>query len=180
MSEPISSQPTRHQLDELEALMQRMLDLPVHPVDDAPPLAAELAATVKIEPVRLVISPPKAGSVRESFVTSSGVETPVEPKQAEKPTAPREQAGRMPLKRQPLPAENFPVSPVQRKRHPTLWYWQPLIWSNRVFDRGMGRFGRTGKWLRSPRGRAVLGWSGLLFLAAALTIGLLDAMGWTW
>ena len=37
MSTPASEQPTRQQLDDLDALLQRMLALPVSPVEGEPP-----------------------------------------------------------------------------------------------------------------------------------------------
>jgi hypothetical protein len=52
------------------------------------------------------------------------------------------------------------------------------VWGNRVFDRGAARLGAPGHWLRSRRGRAVLGWAGLALLALALGIVLLDWIGW--
>jgi hypothetical protein len=57
---------------------------------------------------------------------------------------------------------------------------RPLVSVNRAFDRLTGRFGRPGRWLRGPRGRGLLGWSGLLFFAVAAGWAVLEWMGWTW
>ncbi|MBL8797495.1 MAG: hypothetical protein JNM56_26580 [Planctomycetia bacterium] len=56
----------------------------------------------------------------------------------------------------------------------------PLLWLNRTFDRTVGRLGKPGRWLRSAAGRTLLGWIGLLCLAAALALGVFDALGWAW
>ena len=50
-----------------------------------------------------------------------------------------------------------------------LWL-RPLVWLNRFFDRHTYRLGALGRWLRRPAGRAVLGWTGLLLLAAAAVL----------
>jgi hypothetical protein len=63
---------------------------------------------------------------------------------------------------------------------PVTGWLRPLVVVNRAFDRGTLRLGAVGCWLRRPRGRQVLGWTGLLLLAAALARVILDWIGWTW
>jgi hypothetical protein len=60
-----------------------------------------------------------------------------------------------------------------------LWLW-PVLLLNRAYDRLTMRLGSPGRWLRHSSGRALLGWTGLLLLAVALTIVLFDWIGWPW
>jgi hypothetical protein len=55
-----------------------------------------------------------------------------------------------------------------------------VVWSNQRFDRWTLRLGPYGRWLRRPRGRAVLGGVGLALLATALGVVILDWIGWPW
>jgi hypothetical protein len=57
---------------------------------------------------------------------------------------------------------------------------RPLYWANRAFDRGTERLGAPGRWLRSRRGRAALGWAGVVLLAAAAGWQVLAWIGWGW
>jgi hypothetical protein len=51
---------------------------------------------------------------------------------------------------------------------------------NRLFDRAASRLGLVGRWLRGRWGRGLLGFVGVLCLAAAGVLLLLDWIGWTW
>jgi hypothetical protein len=55
----------------------------------------------------------------------------------------------------------------------------PVVWGNRLFDRCAGYGGPPGRWLRGPTGRALLAWSGVLLLAAAVAFAVCDRFGWT-
>ena len=214
MSTPASPSPTHQQLDELDALLQRMLELPVNPLDEdlvitAPPpepvptmspaekvvamplplvAASALAEQLPAESHRPNLpSPPVAGGEGPG-VRGVGASTPSPPAPlprsggegrevlfvSSKPQAAETAAPRDP---KPMtPAHSY--TPTPSLPHSPRWL-RLLIESNRIFDRGMARLGRPGRWLRRPRGRALLGWTGLLFLAAALTLVLLDWIGWT-
>jgi hypothetical protein len=52
-----------------------------------------------------------------------------------------------------------------------------VLWINRTFDRVTAWFGAPGRWLRSGRGRALLGWLGLLLWAVALALVLIRFLG---
>jgi hypothetical protein len=56
----------------------------------------------------------------------------------------------------------------------------PVVLLNRGYDRLAVRLGTPGRWLRHTAGRTLLGWTGLLLLAAAVTIALFDWFGWPW
>jgi hypothetical protein len=57
------------------------------------------------------------------------------------------------------------------------WWMRPLVWCDQVFEQGTTWLGEPGEWLRSGAGRAVLGWSGILLLAGAITWALLVGLG---
>ncbi len=62
----------------------------------------------------------------------------------------------------------------------TSWFILPVIWGNRLFDRGTRLLGESGVWLRGPSGRAAVGVTGLGMLAAACLWLMRDWLGWTW
>jgi hypothetical protein len=62
----------------------------------------------------------------------------------------------------------------------TAWWMQPILWSNRIFDRATLRLGSVGSWLRGENGRTLLGWTGAVLLVLALTCLILDVVGWNW
>jgi hypothetical protein len=57
------------------------------------------------------------------------------------------------------------------------WWIRPLVWCNQLFDHCTTWLGEPGEWLRSRQGRAVLGWSGLVLLAGAVTWIVLAGFG---
>jgi hypothetical protein len=64
------------------------------------------------------------------------------------------------------------------QRHWSLWV-RPVLWSNWVFDGVTRWLGPPGRWLRSPAGRALLGWIGLGLLAGAAAWLVAFGFGWT-
>jgi hypothetical protein len=165
---------TREQLDELDALLQRMLDLPVDPAADGRPgfavaeSPAPAAAPEKAAPAPPV-SPPPAAAVPPPPRPAPAA-TPPRPESPAPEEAPLPPAAETPLVTGPGRASG--------DRAP-LWL-RLLVWGNHLFDRGAGRLGAPGHWLRRPLGRAVLGWTGLALLAAAIGLVLLDWIGWPW
>lgn len=158
-----SADATRRQLDELDALLQRMLALPVAPPDDDPILSEEppdnslavvdppaptpppLTVRVVATPLATVLEPPGTPTTLTLSPTATEVESP--------------------------------ELPLPRRRR--VWP-RPLLWSNRVFDQCTDPLGAAGRWLRGRTGRTVLGVIGLLFLAAAVAIVAMDWAGWIW
>jgi hypothetical protein len=201
---PQPSSPVRpilEQLDELEALMQRMLALPVNQLEGE----AGTVADTSTDP-----TPPLARS-RDLGRATPGP-TPTGPGLRQAP----EEAVRLPNNNVPAPAlppgtvrsrtdnadgqaggpqalpparrtsETFsnPWSTdaerqaSQRPEELAGFRFRPLMWVNQAFDRCTSRLGPLGPGVRGPRGRAVIGWAGLLLLAAALTWAVLDWTGW--
>lgn len=210
MSNPL--QPTRQQLDELEALMQRMLALPVNQLDagaddelslptlapiDMPPAwdtaESALLPAEGARPSREPIGPVKNGDASRPTVPVLKNESPPVPPPIslvrddpvlaafEEPEEGHGEnltpvAANVAIVRRSAAADR-PWSLPARARSAPL---RPLLWTNRVFDRTIGAIGAPGRWLRSPRGRAWIGWTGLALLAAAATWAFLEWMGWTW
>jgi hypothetical protein len=143
---------TRQQLDELDALLQRMLELPVQSLEDRP-AAAEPAAPVSLS----VLDP-------EPELTEAAPAVPVLRTDLPAPAAP------------PAPAvfdEADAEAPLP------VWLW-PVVWGNQAFDVCVGRLGRPGRWLLRPGGRALLGWTGLLLLGTALALLVYDWVRTRW
>lgn len=180
-------QQTRQQIDELDALLQRMLTLPVkapedEDLDEADERALQEAAAGEESAesfgalaTHFPMSEPKpdAGAAPEPLRTAVP-----EPVSYTSPAAvPGSQEERAPPS-QKLETTVRMTSVIQqpamepRVRRGVLL--QGLLWSNRAFDRWAGRLGAPGRWLRRPRGRSVLGWTGLLCLVAALVLLLKD------
>jgi hypothetical protein len=180
---PASSNSTRQLLDELDALMQRMLALPVNRTEEegAGPVADE--------------APPNAESSEEASSAAPAPETaPPAPATALSAPSPVPEAGHSKEKAAPeanqgslaapavLPSATGGGSPrtvLARERTRSAepnWWLRSLLWSNRVFDQGTSWLGAPGRWLRGIWGRTLLGVLGLVLLAFALTwaLGLLD------
>lgn len=56
----------------------------------------------------------------------------------------------------------------------------PLLWFNQGFDACLTPLGAPGRWLCEPRGRQILGLTGLTCLAAAVALAVSAGMGWSW
>jgi hypothetical protein len=196
-----SSGSTRQLLDELDALMQRMLALPVNQLEDDLPPDGEgvLAVAAPPDETPAVIPPPPAPALPpvagpsgpRRVVAHSPVPLPA-PHQAERAPLPEKRqsepppTGPLPPPGAPAPAAAQTARPIPPAQFalpaPTTppppggriqvrsWVWRPLLWSNRTFDRATSLLGSPGRWLRSARGRAVLGWLGLGLWSFALAL----------
>lgn len=195
---PLSDPPTRQQLDELDALMQRMLALPVEPAEAI--LAPDRAAGGTPPGQTEVSSAPAApeGPARPAPVSLSArrEEHPGLPGKENAGGAPGGEAiapaavypsvifcslsspGRTKPEELPAPVAS-PASPAAELPRLGLWL-RALLGCNRIFDACTAGLGPLGRWLRGPRGRALLAWLGILLLAAALAWVALDGMGWSW
>jgi hypothetical protein len=203
-----SDHPTRQQLDELDALLQRMLALPVNKAGDD--VAAEIDATPQPAPVsyrtpdyREDEAHVEADKRDENWVPLSSTWTPSphtwkplaqswqqprpqnsaqdSPPAAEEPVIapvppppPRTAA-------LPSPAPEAPrTAPAPAASVPATAAWvRPLVWFNDGFDLGLRRCGKVGGWLQRDSGRLAVGAAGVLFLAAAVVLGVAAWLGWT-
>ena len=203
MSTPVSSSsslhPTRRQLDELDALMERMLELPVKPAGEEAKtpvceeptfLAAESAspfaefsphgfASYQTEESDASVTDPEgAFQLRSSNSAQENGVSLVPPSNGQSPFRFAEPTS--------LPVNHGAESKIAFTRTsagvaddgppPSFWLW-PAVGINRIYDAVMGGLGSPGRIMRGT-GRAWLGWVGLLMLAAALAWGVFDWLQW--
>ena len=201
MSTPVSSSsslhPTRRQLDELDALMERMLELPVNPaVEEAkspgagePTLSeaenaspfAEFSphgiASYQTEESDASVTNSEGALLsstlgKENGISSVQYSTGQSPFRFTEPTSltvNRGTASKIAFTRTSAGvADDGPP--------PSLWLW-PVVGINQIYDAVMGGLGSPGRIMRGT-GRAWLGWLGLLMLTAALAWGVFDWLQW--
>jgi hypothetical protein len=173
---------TRQMLDELDALMERMLSLPVNDGSEPPPPALAATLTVVPETEGDGVQPPslqKIRSMRRARQEEPTYRTEVEapPSEARPPVWDRSEP--MPPDEEILPplADRPPTpskSYTDQRRSWGSWLYQPLIWINQVYDRSTQWLGPMGRWLRGTSGRMLVGYVGLILFCLALAWGLRD------
>jgi hypothetical protein len=178
--------PTRQLLDDLDALMERMLALPVEDVE-GDPLPTPRSPLLR-EPVAPLIAPieappsltPRVEMIRSTVPPPAGPASCLPDRPA--PTAAATTTSPPPVVAAPrwspkgILTRGIDVPPPEIR---AAWWMRPVLWSNRAFDRATLRLGPFGRWLRGETGRTLLGWTGLLLLGLALTCLVLDVAGWT-
>jgi hypothetical protein len=208
MANPASPSPpgsTRQLLDELDALMQRMLALPVEQEEEAPPAPERTAPTAAVAPPVLPealpppVEPPAARTVALALSVPSAAPVdkppPVAPAPAprqDQPELPAGPHGLTPVGPEVFAALTTPTPirprttparprPTPRRAAPVGGIvLGPLRWLNHAFDRVTHRLGAPGRWLRGRQGRAVLGWVGVALLVGALGWQMVVWLGWGW
>ena len=70
-----------------------------------------------------------------------------------------------------------PVLPAPAARTPLVL--APVVWFNKGFDLMLLPFGPLGRWFRGQSGRTALGTVGLLCLAGAIVLAVVEGFGWT-
>jgi hypothetical protein len=200
---------TRKMLDELDALMERMMALPVNSLDNPPPEASFSGPTVSatmtlldsssLEPAN--IDAPKlqasnkdaatGDSTREQDLESALFQMLPEGEFRKPPLADALDSPDCAPELGLLPDELMPASllamsspPVEARPMPE-WSFgticlQPLYLVNRSFDRFTMLFDPLGKWFRHSVGRNVLGITGLVFIGLAIAWLIKDWLGWGW
>ncbi len=73
------------------------------------------------------------------------------------------------------PSPPAPVAPVAR----TPLVLAPVVWFNKGFDLMLLPFGPLGGWFRGQSGRTFLGTMGVLCLAGAIVLAVVEGFGWT-
>lgn len=171
-----SLQTTRQMLDELDALMEKMLALPVQD-GEAPasvktaPAAPALTASLTMLPTPVQrIVPPMVEAPPHLAVNPPHLPPPVVPLTNE--VTPPSLLPQVEALLASVPAEAPPASAV--------WIVAPLLWINEAFDAGTEMLGEAGGHLRTPLGRWLLGFVGLLLLAGSVGWLCKDWLGWQW
>jgi hypothetical protein len=196
-------------LDDLDALMEQMLALPVSdsaesapasrqgprtgqespplPPTDPPESKKMPALTASLTPIEPTCSAPPAAAAM-----SHGAVEPMRPRRwreavvAPSPAPAPPPTGLSPLLPGPLPPLVGPSSGEVVDAIPApaatvaLWWLRPLWWCNEAFDRCTVALGPRGQWLRARGGRTLLGCSGVALLLLALLLLINDWLGWTW
>src|SRR5947209_6454 len=180
--------PTREQLDDLDALMERMLALPVNQVEElagAPPPKASRALADEAPPAErepaMVLAPGSALDSYGSSIPRVESEPALTPHRIVQPAALTQIA--QPAMLEPADAEAVgaqatldataqPIAPPILDSEIAFALIAPrwlriLLWSDRLFDACTSWLGPLGRWLRSPGGRLTLGVTGILLLASA-------------
>ena len=213
--EPPTLNTTRQMLDELEALMERMLAVPTIDTDEsAHPKSRPLAPTLTLlqvppeEPSTAgdlaenpPLDPPHAGSNPSHLGILSGVDKDIRQDSETSPTpkvlsfsyrtpelpplagpvAPREAFSTRALPPTSQPSVDALLDEVPAPIvSPVDWAILPIIWCNRLFDRGTMLLGEPGSWLRTPLGRTAVGTLGLIMLGAARCWMAREWFGWRW
>lgn len=201
---PTSLSSTRQMLDELDALMERMLALPVNDLDDvagatpAPMLSATLTVLESPEPE--VQEQDQAAEPSSAAAYETSLEPPPAPRSASEDYFQTEEPASRPEVESTPPAPVYSWSesppPVREGSFPPLVeprpqlvfrprrslmgrLLSPVIRFNLAFDRGLARLGWAGRWLRGPAGRMVLGVTGLGMAALAIVWLIRDFASWT-
>jgi hypothetical protein len=192
----------RHHLEELEALMQRMLALPVDPSGDQEDGQGDVTAAADFcfddseekEDVDFQFDDSehkeqvgdKNSRVEETEAAPSALSTVrIEDTL---PAAPNVDAARTTnspagedASEEVSPVVATPARSYVSLRPPQAPYLlRPILLVNRGFDRTAGWFGPPGRWAKSQQGKNVFGWLGLALLAAAVGWVMWDSMGWCW
>lgn len=176
-----SQQTTKQMLDELDALMDRMLSLPVSDVEEPPPPPEKPAVlSAKLTLLEAPPAPPIAMQPAVPMIEKPIVQLPVNPPHFTLPVP------------QPAPLTNDVTPPTVMPQVETLLKadaeeqvpltsqlgYLPLRWINDRFDNAISGVPLLGKMLRTQNGRGLLGFLGIVLSAAAFGWLLKDLLGW--
>ena len=181
---------TRQLLDELDALMDQMLALPIDDADNgvAPPIAPPGPAPT-VSATLTLVEPAAASVISESPSASNETLRPtrfdVTSTKAAPATAPPQSSELSPALLLTDVAAPALVKLLPPPRPVPSARWRPdhvsyrfLLWVNQSYDRGTSWLGLPGRFLRSRAGKALLGFTGVGLLALALAWLAKDWLGW--
>lgn len=190
---PASSLPTRQQLDEIDALLKRMLSLaPLsgEPAESPAPAVSYPAPSVREVPPPREPAPgepvvrewrvgwPQSAASQPQSVVAWGSPAPVGPPTVEPaPVASHQPPFAVPLAAGPAVVPGQP--PPSTVQPPTSLPVQLLMLVNGTFNVLTYLLGPLGTWLRGP-GRTALGWCGILMLLAAAGWAVGEWIGYDW
>ena len=187
---------TRQQLDELDALLQRMLSVPLAPPDTPLPAAlpgrgaSDRAAELPLPPSWRVDPPSPVAGASQPHIALPDPPSAVSLKFEAPPPAPRsaaplpvpKPAAKVPPPAAPAPkpvvSARKPVAPAPRSAAPPVPLpLLPLVALNALFDGICGMFGPPGRLLRSGFFKHLYGLAGL-GLIAYTAAHVAQAQGW--
>jgi hypothetical protein len=183
MSNDPTLQTTKQMLDELDALMEKMLALPVTDGDDGStfpeevvkPAPTTLSATLTL----LREAPARAESAHPALNPPHLTLPPLETREpAPQPTpftnevAPPSVMEKLEPMLAAIPEQETPLA--------TQWGYLPLVAINVTFDYATMTFGGAGTWMRTDGGRLLLGLSGVAMMLIAVGWFVKDWLGWNW
>ena len=186
VKEPTPRSDTHQMLDELDALMDRMLALPIEePEEQAAAPAPTVSATLTL------LDPPQPENPSEPLVaeerSADNAAPDMEPVAPMVPTPPMAEDDPVAvpvINDVAAPARFDIVSPARvvaaSRWRPDQISYQFLLWVNQSYDHGTHWLGSPGGFLRSRRGRTCLGIAGMGLLALALAWLGKDWLGWNW
>jgi hypothetical protein len=195
---------TRQMIDELDALMERMLALPVNDTEDAPapapptaPAPSSMPLTAKLTLLQVPADDPPLDSAHvgtnPSHLPVLGVvrsasahpTTGLSPGMPMLPPLPEAPAVRV------TPFSDRVVPPPMQPDLDTLlcevpepadslgsWFIVLLFWGNRAFDQATTLLGTPGRLLRTSAARMALGLTGVILFVSACWWLLRDWFGW--
>lgn len=173
--------PTRQQLDDLDALLERMLALPTSPEDETsggPP-------DTPLPPRPSALQPPPGNVVLADPILAPLPPPPRRPEFSDPQPLPLVNPVPLEQRRAAILARPEPLTPPflgtprERPREPFVLL-RPFLWCNRSYDRIALGLGAPGQWLRRPGGRNLVGLLGLMMIAVAVVLVVVDRIGWTW
>ncbi|MCI0681512.1 MAG: hypothetical protein L0Y71_05365 [Gemmataceae bacterium] len=198
---------TRQLLDELDALMDQMLALPITDEDEIAPETAEPVApapatvsatlTMLESPARRQPAPAESSQPRVADVAAESISEPTEPVREwggewggetdETPAAPPtiDEPAPVPVLADVAAPKRVELAPLPPPVRTSLWRpdhisYQFLLWINQGYDGGMRRLGMPGRMLVSRAAKALLGLVGLGLLGVAAAWLARDWLGWNW
>jgi hypothetical protein len=204
MPDDAALQTTKQMLDELDALMEKMLTLPVNDLDEAPAFPPPIVKEPALSATLTLLEPSEPASKKPAHKPSQqspeaeGLSAPlpfnpphfsIESVPADESESLREETPEPePLTNEVMPASVLPkLEPLMKEivepsasSLGTQWLYAPLVWVNLGFDGVTLAFGGAGTWMRSDGGRMLLGLLGLALSAAAVVWFLKDWLGWNW
>ncbi len=177
---------TRQMLDDLDALMEQMLSVPVSDPEAASPVAPKRSATLTLlEPVTSPTPPPVRKPVATHVASPPAVAAPTAPSYyATVPTPPEPTLE--PITNEVLPPSLLPritqlIAEVPDEGPaPLAWIYAPLWWINVAFDGCTHLLGGPGAFLRSAGGRLIVGLLGVVLGVLAAGWYAKDGWGWSW
>ncbi|GIW81035.1 MAG: hypothetical protein KatS3mg105_2842 [Gemmatales bacterium] len=192
----------QQQLDELDALLQHMLSLPVHQLEDDPfsdlvPHPAGQGATPQESsdetptnasqpdaslPDPEELQPTRTANDDERTSDTDNLKGPTAKDQPGSDASARQNEGRVPARPKTtlVPAQATQnTAPTPQALAMPLWL-RALVAINSGFDRLALRCKIPVRWLRHPLGRSLIGWLGIAILLGSLTWAILDWLAWNW